>query len=90
MQPRPWPIDTRREAGQVISDPEGPLTIIGEKINPSEHHRLAAALQAGEVSTIRELAAPPVDAGADVLDADVGQSGIDEIALLPRGVQEAQ
>ncbi|MEN6300209.1 MAG: dihydropteroate synthase, partial [Anaerolineaceae bacterium] len=72
---------------QVKIDTEGVFTIIGEKINPTGRKKLAAALQEGNLDYVRELAKKQVDAGADILDVNVGVPGIDDVALLPKVVK---
>ncbi|UCD43580.1 MAG: dihydropteroate synthase [Chloroflexota bacterium] len=57
--------------------------IIGEKINPTGRKKLAAALKEGDYNYVRNLATKQVEAGADVLDVNVGVPGIDEVAVLP-------
>jgi len=61
--------------------------IIGERINPTGKKRLAEALQAGDLSLVRELAQAQVEAGAGVLDVNVGAAGVDEVSVLPRAVE---
>ena len=82
-------MQTRLDSGrkQVIISTEGPVVIIGEKINPTGHKKMATALVEGNYSYIRELATRQVAAGADVLDVNVGVPGLDEVALLPKIVQ---
>ena len=70
----------------TISD-QGPAVLIGERINPTGKKKLSAALQAGELELLRELASSQVEAGADILDVNVGASGVDEVAILPEAVQ---
>ena len=70
----------------TISD-QGPAVLIGERINPTGKKKLSAALQAGELELLRELARSQVEAGADILDVNVGASGVDEVAILPEAVQ---
>ncbi len=63
---------------------EGPITIIGESINPTRRKKLTAALLAGEMEYIFELAKVQIDTGADVLDINVGAPGVEEVKLLPK------
>ncbi len=72
---------------QVKIDTEGVFTIIGEKINPTGRKKLAAALLEGNLEYVRELATNQINAGADLLDVNVGVPGADEIALLPQVVK---
>jgi 5-methyltetrahydrofolate--homocysteine methyltransferase len=72
---------------EVVIGDERPTVLIGERINPSGKKRLAAALQAGDLELVRQEAIAQVQAGADVLDVNVGLAGLDEAALLPQAVQ---
>jgi 5-methyltetrahydrofolate--homocysteine methyltransferase len=71
----------------VVIDTEGPLVIIGEKINPTGRKKLAAALQAGDLDYIKSLAQNQLAAGAQVLDINVGVPGIDDVALMDKVVK---
>jgi 5-methyltetrahydrofolate--homocysteine methyltransferase len=70
----------------VISDSR-PTVIIGERINPTGKKKLAAALAAGDLEVVRQEARAQVEAGADVLDVNVGAAGVDEVALLPQAIK---
>ncbi len=70
----------------VIGDGR-PTVIIGERINPTGKKKLAAALVAGDLDIVRREALAQVEAGADVLDVNVGAAGVDEAALLPQAVK---
>lgn len=72
---------------EIAIDPEGPVVIIGEKINPTGHKKLAAALQENNFDYVRELAKRQVAAGADVLDVNVGVPGLNDVALMPEIVK---
>jgi 5-methyltetrahydrofolate--homocysteine methyltransferase len=63
-----------------------PTVLIGERINPTGKKSLTAALQKADLGLVRDLAISQVEAGADVLDVNVGASGVDEVELLPRAV----
>jgi 5-methyltetrahydrofolate--homocysteine methyltransferase len=71
----------------VLIGPERPTVLIGERINPTGKKRLSAALQAGDLSIIKEEALTQAAAGADVLDVNVGAAGVDQVDLLPRAVR---
>ncbi len=77
----------RSETKEVQIDSEGPIVIIGEKINPTGHKKLATAYNEGNFDYVKLLASKQIAAGADVLDVNVGVPGIDEVALLPKVVQ---
>ena len=72
---------------QVIISPERPTVLIGERINPTGKKKLTEALQNGDLDLVRKEALAQVQAGADVLDINVGAIGVDEAVLLPRAVQ---
>jgi len=59
------------------------FVVIGEKINPTGRKKLAAAIKNNDYEYIRKLAAAQVEAGADILDVNVGVPGLDEAAVLP-------
>lgn len=62
------------------------LAIIGERINPTGKKGFAAELLKGEVGYIRREAREQVERGADLLDVNVGAPGVDEPAMMERGV----
>ncbi len=72
---------------EVIISGDRPTVLIGERINPTGKKRLAEALRAGDLSVVREEALAQVAAGADILDVNVGATGVDEITMLPQAVQ---
>lgn len=65
--------------------PDGPTIIIGERINPTGRKKLGEALLSGDVEMIRRDAIVQVEAGAHILDVNVGYPGVDE----PRMIKEA-
>jgi len=71
----------------VIIGPEKPTVLIGERINPTGKKRLAAALSEGNLDIVRTEAEAQVEAGADVLDVNMGATGVDEVDLLPKAVR---
>jgi 5-methyltetrahydrofolate--homocysteine methyltransferase len=72
---------------EVIIGDDQPTVLIGERINPAGKKKLAEALKAGDLEIVRKEALAQVQAGADIIDVNVGTFGVDEIALLPRAVQ---
>ncbi len=64
-----------------------PFRIIGERINPTGHKKLAAALSERDFDYIRQLAATQIANGADILDVNVGVAGLDDVSLLPEVIQ---
>lgn len=76
-------------ATAVISA-EGPLILVGERINPTGRKRLAEALLKGDYSLLQEEAVRQVEAGAHVVDVNVGLSGLDEPRVLREAVLAIQ
>jgi 5-methyltetrahydrofolate--homocysteine methyltransferase len=71
----------------VVISPERPTVLIGERINPTGRKRLAAALSEGNLEVIRQEAKAQVEAGAGILDVNVGAAGVDEVDMLPKAVR---
>lgn len=86
------PLVTIVSAGskQVTIAPGRPTVLIGERINPTGKARLAAALKSGDMGPVAEAVRAQVEAGADVIDINVGAAGIDEVNVLPLAVRTAQ
>ena len=74
-------------ATSIEIDPLGPVHIIGERINPSGKSQLRRALQEGNWAYVEEEARRQVEAGASVIDVNVGGKGIDEATVLPAAVR---
>lgn len=64
-----------------------PTVILGERINPTGKKKLAVALLAGDMDVVLHEAQDQVEAGADILDVNVGAAGVDEVDLLPKAVK---
>ena len=64
--------------------------IIGERINPTGKKRFKAALLEGDIDYILGQAIEQVNAGADILDVNVGLPGIDEKDMMVRAVKALQ
>lgn len=75
--------------GKTVTFGEKPV-LIGERINPTGKKRLKAALVSGDEAYILAEAAAQIDAGAHILDVNVGLPEIDEPAVLERTVQSLQ
>ncbi len=65
---------------------EQPAAIIGERINPTGKKTFAAELKERKISYIRREALEQVEAGATLLDVNVGLPGIDEPAAMEQAV----
>ncbi len=72
---------------QVVIGPDRPLVIIGERINPTGRKQLQADMAAGDFSRVCAEAQAQVEAGAAVLDVNVGVPGGDEPTLMRQAVE---
>lgn len=72
---------------EIIIGDDHPTVLIGEHINPTGKKKLSAALKAGNFGPVRKEALVQVQAGADIIDVNVGMTGVDEVALLTQAVQ---
>ncbi|MGH8988898.1 MAG: dihydropteroate synthase [Acidimicrobiales bacterium] len=64
-----------------------PTVLIGQRINPTGRERFGTALRRGDLTDVEIEARRQVDAGADILDVNVGVAGIDEPATLLAAVE---
>jgi 5-methyltetrahydrofolate--homocysteine methyltransferase len=78
------------KTNEVVIDTEGPVVIIGESINPTRRRKLVTTLQENNFDFVLELAGIQINAGADILDVNVGFPGVDDIRLLPEAVLAIQ
>ena len=70
--------------------PWGGVRVIGERINPTGKKRFQQALRENDIDYIVRCAIEQQDAGADILDVNVGLPGIDEPAMMTRVVKALQ
>ncbi len=77
-------------ATTVVIGSSRPLVIIGERINPTGRKELAASLEAGNLDLVRSEALLQVEGGAQILDVNVGVSGIDEPEMLKKAILAIQ
>ena len=75
---------------RAVEIPFGDTVIIGERINPTGKKKLKAALAEGDVAYVLREAVAQADAGAHILDVNVGVPGLDEPALLDSTIQAVQ
>ncbi|MBQ1555805.1 MAG: homocysteine S-methyltransferase family protein [Clostridia bacterium] len=73
----------------VVTIGQEPL-IVGERINPTGKKRFKEALKANDISYILGEGIAQQDAGAQILDVNVGMPGIDEPAVLEQTVKKLQ
>jgi len=77
----------RSPSKEVALDTAGTVVIVGEKLNPTGHKKMALALQEGDMDYIRDLAQRQVAAGAEVLDLNVGVPGLDDVAMMSQVIK---
>ena len=75
--------------GNCVKLNDGPV-IIGERINPTGKKRLKEAILAEDIDYICRLGLEQIDAGAHILDVNVGTPGIDEAKMLEKVVPALQ
>lgn len=63
---------------------------IGERLNPTGKKRFQQALKDRDFAYLVSQALEQVEAGAVILDLNVGAPGIDEVTLLPEAVKRIQ
>ena len=63
---------------------------IGERINPTGKKRMKQALLAHEMEYLVSQGIEQVEAGAEILDVNVGLPGLDEAAMMVEAVQTLQ
>ena len=66
------------------------ITVVGERINPTGKKRFQQALRENDMNYVLEQAVSQVEAGAQVLDVNVGAPGVDEPARMPQVVKALQ
>ena len=75
---------------RAVEIPLDDTVVIGERINPTGKKKLRAALQEGDVAYVLREAVAQAEAGAHILDVNVGVPGLDEPAVLDDTVQAVQ
>ena len=68
----------------------GALRVIGERINPTGKKRFQQALREGDMAYLQEKALEQQEAGAEILDVNVGLPDIDEKETMIRAVRAIQ
>jgi 5-methyltetrahydrofolate--homocysteine methyltransferase len=74
----------------VVIGGDRPFVIIGERINPTGRKKLAAEMEAGDLSRAERDAVAQVEAGAQMLDVNAGIPLADEPALLAEAIRRVQ
>ena len=66
------------------------ITVVGERINPTGKKRFQQALREGDMNYVLEQAVSQAEAGAQILDVNVGAPGVDEPVLMEQVVKALQ
>ena len=66
------------------------ITVVGERINPTGKKRFQQALREGDMNYVLEQAVSQAEAGAQILDVNVGAPGVDEPVLMEHVVKALQ
>ncbi|MDD4170264.1 MAG: homocysteine S-methyltransferase family protein [Desulfotomaculaceae bacterium] len=64
-----------------------PVTVVGERINPTGKKQLSEELKNGKFTEVKRLAVEQVENGAEILDVNVGMPGIDEKKTMVKVVK---
>lgn len=66
------------------------ITVVGERLNPTGKKRFQQALRTGDLDYLAAQAVEQAEAGAQLLDLNVGMPGVDEPALMEAAVRAVQ
>ena len=66
------------------------ITVVGERINPTGKKRFQQAVREGDMNYVLEQAVSQAEAGAQILDVNVGAPGVDEPVLMEQVVKALQ
>lgn len=61
--------------------------VIGERINPTGKKKLQAELKEGSFDLVTSFAEEQEEKGADILDVNMGMSGVDERAMMLKAIE---
>ena len=85
-QPKFRALTTERRTVELSLN--GPFLVVGERINPTGKKALQAELKEGKLDLVCEMANEQVEAGADILDINMGMNGIDEKEMMLNVMRE--
>jgi 5-methyltetrahydrofolate--homocysteine methyltransferase len=77
----------RGDGGEKVIEIGGRTLIIGERINPTGRKALAEELREEKLDTVIADARAQAEAGAEVIDVNVGAPGVEESRLLPKAAR---
>lgn len=67
---------------------DGQFIVVGERINPTGKKALQAELREGNMDRVLQFAQEQEACGAQILDINMGMSGIDEKEMMLRAIEE--
>lgn len=67
---------------------DGSFIVVGERINPTGKKQLQAQLREGTMDKVLQFAEEQEKCGAQILDVNMGMSGVDEKELMLRALEE--
>lgn len=76
------------ERSTVEIDINGRFMVVGERINPTGKKALQAELKENSYNIVCDMATEQAEAGADILDINVGMNGIDECEVMLKVISE--
>lgn len=75
------------ERATVAFGLDDPFMIVGERINPTGKKKLQAELREGSLEMVADFAQQQEECGAQILDVNMGMSGIDEKQMMLRAIE---
>lgn len=75
------------ERATVAFGLDDPFMIVGERINPTGKKKLQAELREGSLEMVSDFAQQQEECGAQILDVNMGMSGIDEKQMMLRAIE---
>ncbi|MBP3401347.1 MAG: homocysteine S-methyltransferase family protein [Selenomonadales bacterium] len=78
---------TSRTKTVAVSAFDAPV-LIGERINPTGRKQMAADIRAGSLLSVKEEAIAQAEAGATILDVNMGVPGIDQATMMAKAISE--
>ncbi len=67
---------------------DGSFIVVGERINPTGKKKFQASLKEGSMDMVLQFAEEQERLGAQILDVNMGMSGIDEKEMMQRALEE--
>ena len=86
-QPLPQGVRLASRTKTVWLGEKHPTVLIGERINPSGRKAMAADIKRGDLTVVKREALNQVQAGAEVLDINMGVPGVDQKPLMKEVIE---